>query len=182
VKRIGRWVLALALIQAALIGAYLLVEHRRASSRSRALGTEPPRPIDLPLPPLTLERPDGSRFPLRPSGRPTLIHVWATWCPPCRAELPGLLELEARGEVAVVAVALDPRWEDVARFLGDTGGSSEVFLAASPEVERSLGVSDLPVTFLLAETGRLALRFDGARDWTDQAFLRRHLADRAGGR
>lgn len=180
-RRTGRWVMAVALAQASLIGLYWLVEHQRAPSTVESLGTAPPQRIDMAMPTLTIRRRDGGSVELPSSGRRTLVHVWATWCPPCRAELPSLLELQSQHEVAVVAIALDESWDEVERFLGDVD-SSKVVLAASEDVERALGVRDLPVTFLLEENGRLALRFDGARDWTDEAFVQTYIEEHGGDR
>lgn len=170
----ARWVLGIAILQAALLGTYWLVEHQRTEKTDESLGIEPPQRVDMPMPSLTVIRRDGSRGDLQTGGRRTLVHLWATWCPPCRAELPGLLDLPARHDVAVVAVALDPSWDDVARFLGDMG-SSRVVLATGEDVERAFGVRTLPVTFLVEPNGRIVRRFDGARDWADESFVQANL-------
>jgi thiol-disulfide isomerase/thioredoxin len=98
-------------------------------------------------------RREGSRSEFLSSGRRTLVHLWATWCPPCRAELPGLLEVSSRHDVAPNAVALDPSWDEVEGYLGDMDTSS-VVLTTSEDVERELGVPKLPVTFLVEADGR----------------------------
>lgn len=170
-SRTVRWVLAVITGQAALIGIYWLVEHRMAHdpNAARRLGTEPGQPVDIAVPPLTVRRRDGSSVELRSRGRATLVHVWATWCPPCRAELPGLLELPAAHAVDVVAIALDKDWDAVDQFLGRLDAAN-VFLADG-DVEHALGVRSLPVTFLLRDDNRVTLRFDGARDWTSKSFI-----------
>ena len=180
-KRSTRWVLAAVALQAALFGLYWLVEQQRNSEADPSLETDPPQRVDMALPPLTIHQRDGSTVDLRLSSRPTLVHVWATWCPPCRAELPGLLELPTDHAVDVAAIALDEGWPDVDRFLGGID-SSNVLLGDSDEMERALGVRQLPVTFLLQANGRIVLRFDGARDWTDEAFVKTYLEDTIVGR
>jgi cytochrome c biogenesis protein CcmG, thiol:disulfide interchange protein DsbE len=117
---------------------------------------------------------------LASTGRTTLVHVWATWCPPCRQELPGLLAVPSEYDVDVIAIALDKNWADVDRHL-DGLDASGVFLGDSESVKRSLVVSTLPVTFILRQD-QVALRFDGARDWTDRAFLKRWLGESTGER
>lgn len=174
--RSARWVLAIALLQAALVGVYWHVEHQRDSESQQRLGTEPPQRLDRPVPSLAVVHRDGSRGELRPLRRRTLVHVWATWCPPCRAELPGLLAVPSQHDVDVVVIALDRSWGDVDRFLGDLDASS-IVLAPSEDVARALGVRTLPVTFLVEADGRLALRFDGARDWADEEFVRSYVAE-----
>jgi hypothetical protein len=84
--------------------------------------------------------------------------------------------MQSRHGVDVVAIALDQSWDEVDRFLGNRN-SSNVGLAESEDVERALSVRTLPVTFLVEADGRLVLRFDGARDWTDQAFVRTYLRE-----
>jgi thiol-disulfide isomerase/thioredoxin len=180
-SRTARWVLAIAALQAALVGVYWLVEHQRAPKANDSLGTEPPQRVDVPMPSLTVARRRESRSELLSPQRRTLVHVWATWCPPCRAELPGLLAVPSQHDLDVVAVALDRSWNDVDRFLGDMNAPN-IVLAGSEDVERALGVRTLPVTFLVEADGRLTLRFDGARDWTDEAFVRTYLEERVDGR
>lgn len=171
-KRPACLVVAVLAVQAMLTGVYWLVEHGRVPERAehRSLGTEPPQRVDLAVPQLDVRKRDGSRVDLRAPLRPTLVHFWATWCPPCRAELPGLLALPDEHSVDVMAVALDDDWADVERFL-DGLPMSGVLLGEASEAERVLGVRTLPVTFLVQPNGRISLRFDGARDWTDVAFL-----------
>jgi thiol-disulfide isomerase/thioredoxin len=120
---------------------------------------------------LSLRVRGGDRLDLRGLARPTLLHFWATWCAPCRVELPGLLALPETHPVQVVAVALDRDWADVEQFLGGREFSN-VYLADAAEVETALGVQTLPVTYLVQPGGQLRLRFDGARDWTDTRFVR----------
>jgi thiol-disulfide isomerase/thioredoxin len=175
-NRTLRSVLAIVTVQATLVGVFWLVEHQRAPKIAESLGTEPPQPVDVPMPALSVVRRDGSRGELPSSGRRTLMHVWATWCPPCRAELPGLLDMQPKHGVDVVAIALDQSWGDVEGFLGDID-LSNVVLAAGGDVERALGIRSLPVTFLVEADGRVSLRFDGTRDWTDQAFVRAYIEE-----
>lgn len=180
-SRAARWVLAMAALQAALVGVYWLVEHQRAPKTDESLGTDPPQRVDMPMPSLTVARRGGNRSELLSPQRRTLVHVWATWCPPCRAELPGLLAVPSQHDVDVIAVTLDQSWDDLDRFLGDMK-ASDIVLAGSEDVERALGVRTLPVTFLVEAGGRLTLRFDGARDWTDKAFVGTYLEERFDGR
>lgn len=170
--RSSRVLLAVVAAQAALLGAYWLVERARSPERGpeAQLGTAPPLEVTGQAPQLSIRGRAGTAYDLRMIERPTLVHFWATWCPPCRAELPGLLALPASHPVDVVAVALDREWAVVDRFLGGRRPAT-VFLGDSAEVERALGVRTLPVTYLLGPGGQLRLRFDGARDWTDAAFL-----------
>lgn len=177
-NRTARIIAAIVVAQAALFCAYFLVERRRAADAiaEPALSTAPPVPVDGRVQPLTLTTRDGERVDLRALDQPALLHFWATWCAPCRAELPGLLALSERDGVTVLAVALDEDWADVDRFL-DGRRSSSVLLGDSAEVENAFGVRSLPVSYLVDPGGRLRLRFDGARAWHDASFVRRWIID-----
>lgn len=178
-SRSARWLLTMITIQAVLLGVYWIVERQRVlePGAAGALGIEPPQRVEMSMPPLTLGRPDGSTARMWPPARPTLVHVWATWCPPCRAELPALLALPKERAVDVVAIALDKDWAAVERFLGGQA-ASRVFLGDGAEVERVLGVRSLPVTFLLTPgESRVGLRFDNTRDWANESFVERWLDD-----
>lgn len=178
-KRGLHLVAAVIATQAAAIVVYKLVEHQRITGRSASarLGRDPPEPVDLAMPGLVLRKRDGERVVFRAPARSTLLHFWATWCPPCRAELPGLLALPDEHPLDVVAVALDDDWANVERFL-EGRSMSDVRLGDAREARRALGVRSLPVTFLVEPSGRISLWFAGARDWTDAAFLRTWLENR----
>ncbi|WP_437971980.1 TlpA disulfide reductase family protein [Sorangium sp. So ce260] len=160
----------LMFLQALAVGLYWVVEHRRDPgtpgrpfAHEQLAGAEP-------APDEVLTRPDGSELRLSSlRGRTVLLHLWATWCAPCRAELPALLalgrELQRDGRVELVAVSVDDSWEVVRAFF-DGEVPPEVVRAGSPALGRRLGVSTLPDTFLVRPDGTMALRFTGARDWS----------------
>ncbi len=175
-SRPARIVVALIVVQAALLAGYWLVERRRSQTTGEdaALSTAPARRLEVQAQPLKLWPRHGDPVDLRTLRRPTLVHFWATWCPPCRAELPGLLALPDKRPVDVLAVALDKEWADVDRFL-DGRDSAGVLLADHAEVGRAFDVHTLPVTFLVGAGGKLRLRFDGARDWADPVFVGRWI-------
>lgn len=175
-----RVIIGVFLVQAALAGVYWLVENRRSGDGpSEPLNTSPPVQVEGHIEGVSVRTFDGALVDLPSLERPTLIHFWATWCPPCRVELPGLLRLPDEQPFDVLAIALDRDWADVERFLGRRP-SSRVLLGDAAEVEKRVGVRSLPVTYLVGPGGRLRLRFDGARDWTDPVFLTTWLVQPGG--
>ena len=171
-NRSARILVAVVAAQAALIGAWWGVEQSRSPHALVApeLSTAQPQLMAGHVRRLSIRTRDGGDFDLGTLSRPTLLHFWATWCPPCRAELPGLLALPDSHQVGVLAVALDKRWADIDRFF-DGRVPAAVLLADAAEIERVFSIRTLPVTFLVKPGGELRLRFDGARDWTDRAFV-----------
>ena len=97
-------------------------------------------------------------------GKPVLVNFWATWCPPCKDELPALLDFAAEAEARVLAVSLDPDWDAVRRFLGPDL-PPPVLRADSDTVAQAFDVRSLPVTFVIDAGGQLKLRLDGPRGW-----------------
>ena len=123
------------------------------------------------LPAAVLERPDRSLVRTESlRGRPVLLHFWATWCPPCRTELPSLLALERTRPIGVVALTLDPEWSRLTSYFGGRI-PKQVVREPGGGLKRAFRVDTLPETYLLDARGIPRLRFRGARDWTSRAAL-----------
>jgi thiol-disulfide isomerase/thioredoxin len=92
-------------------------------------------------------------------GRVVLVNFWATWCPPCRVEMPALQSMAARHREAglvVLGLSVDrgPA-DDVRRFLAERGIDYPVAIVG-PEVERAFGgVRGYPTSFLVDRTGKV---------------------------
>jgi thiol-disulfide isomerase/thioredoxin len=109
----------------------------------------------------------GQRVVPARSGRFQLVHFWATWCPPCRKELPTLLEMAARNRhrFQVWAITTDHDWRAVRQFIeGDV--PSVVVRDPSGAASRSYGVTGLPDSYLVDPRGRIRARFSGAQNWS----------------
>jgi thiol-disulfide isomerase/thioredoxin len=169
-RRIGvvAVVASLLAIQLVLVIAWRWRTTRVHDGRELAAGD----PADGgPAPPLRLEREDGSTTALAvlAAGRPLLVHFWATWCPPCRAELPGLLAFRrSHPEVAVVVVAVDDDWPSIRRFLRREP-RTETFRPARRDEVLAWGTSALPETWLVDSHGRRVRRWRGAQAWTSES-------------
>lgn len=164
---------ALVAAQALMIGIWYAVERGRApraepGGRSTVVARSTTQ-MNRPSPELDLRRRNATEFQLSETrGSPLVLHFWATWCPPCREELPALLDYAAEGDLPVLAVSLDPNWGAVRRFLG-SDPPPPVVLAEASDVEEAFDVRSLPVTFVVDAGGTLRLRLDGPRDWSAPA-------------
>ena len=110
-------------------------------------------------------------------GGAVLIVFWATWCPPCREELPGLRAL-AKSPPSRMAILTFGEDEDETPVREFFGGAPPLELGYRRDIERraanAFGVDVLPAAFLIVD-GRLVARFSGPRDWNSRE-MRRLLA------
>jgi len=132
------------------------------------LPTVPARPVAS----VTFEDGDGRPVTLEAfRGRPVLVNVWATWCPPCREELPSLDRLktiaEREGVFDVVAISVDRvSLEQLRSFLSVNGVAGlGLYRGDSDAVLRALRVPGLPTTVLLDAQGREVARLLGPTAW-----------------
>jgi thiol-disulfide isomerase/thioredoxin len=109
-------------------------------------------------------------------GKAVLVNLWATWCGPCREEMPTLDRLQAKlgGETfEVIALSVDRGGpERVADFLAEIGTSHlTVYLADMAAVRRTVGVIGLPTTLLLDPEGREVHRVVGPAQWDNPEMI-----------
>lgn len=154
-------------LQLAAIGIYRAVETSREPASARVSFKTQPMAAEQ-VPPLVGKRSDGSELRLAwPSQRMQIVHFWATWCEPCRDELPSLLafarDMRERG-LEVVAVAVDDDWKDIHAFFGGTV-PQEVVIPTDATIHKRFGASSLPDSYLVDRSGKLVERYHGARDW-----------------
>lgn len=100
-------------------------------------------------------------------GRAVLINFWASWCEPCRAEMPSLQALAEQnsGKLVVLAVNLKESEPTISRFAQRTGLSLPVVRDADGALARAWGVSVYPSTVLIDARGRVTSVVRGEVDW-----------------
>lgn len=124
----------------------------------------------------TFKEPGGFLFDAE--GRPTtlgpklapvsLVHFWATWCPPCRDEIPSLQrlakDLSTREDFELVMVAVADETQKAKVFLGDWG--TMALYDPNWDVAKRYGTDKLPETYLVVR-GEVVKKFVGQTDWDD---------------
>jgi peroxiredoxin len=106
-------------------------------------------------------------------GKVVLVNFWATWCPPCRKEMPSMERLWKRlADKGFVVYALDvgESADDVESFVFDHDLTFPVLLDKDAKTIRQWQVRGLPSSFLVDSQGRLAYKAIGERDWDDPAL------------
>ncbi|MFY9825346.1 MAG: TlpA disulfide reductase family protein [Thermoanaerobaculia bacterium] len=105
----------------------------------------------------------------------TLVHFWATWCPPCIQEVPALQRLArdfaGHEDFSVLMVAVSDSNGKVRAFLGR--GADMVLFDPNWEVANRYGTNKLPETYLVVK-GQVVRKFVGMTDW-DSAALRQEI-------
>ena len=117
--------------------------------------------------------PDLSGAPVRLSdheGKVILLNFWATWCPPCRAEMPSmetLYQAYRNQGLLILAISGDRTGRSVVKsFVQDRGVTFPILLDPDGEVFAQYGVRGLPTSYLLDRRRRVFSADVGARDWS----------------
>jgi peroxiredoxin len=127
-------------------------------------------PEALEAPDFTLPDVDGRPVRLRDlRGKLVFLNFWATWCPPCRLEMPGmerLYQIFKQTAFAMLAVSIDRQGvEAVKPFMEELHLTFPALLDPQSEVARQYGLRGLPTTYLIDPEGRLIGAAVGGRDW-----------------
>lgn len=101
-------------------------------------------------------------------GELLFINFWATWCPPCVAEMPGLQDLytDYGDKVTFMFVARDKK-ERVTQFLENKGYDIPVYFE-NGLVPRKIYYGGLPTTFVISKDGRIVVSEVGSADWNSE--------------
>lgn len=166
-RRVAGGLAGLAALQVSAYLTYRFVSGRRAQPPSKAFAYE--SAAGKSVSDLVLEAADGRALPLSEQlGRPVILHFWATWCAPCRAELPTLLAAFENGTEGkaprLLLVSVDENWDTIRHYFG---GALPKPVVRDPHSRgrRHLGVTTLPETLLLRADGQALARVRGARNW-----------------
>ncbi len=98
-------------------------------------------------------------------GKVVVLDFWATWCPPCKREIPDFIDLQRKygpQGLQIVGIALDEP-EKVADFVRQNGMDYPVLMGSDEVAARYGGIEGIPTTFLIDRDGKIVNRFEGFR-------------------
>lgn len=105
-------------------------------------------------------------------GKRVFINLWATWCPPCRAEIPSIQKLYAKtdkNKTVFVMLSLDNNFETAKQFAERTKLDIPIYYPAG-NLPALFNVESIPITFIFNENGELIHRQEGAADYNTNFF------------
>ncbi|HEX5385560.1 MAG TPA: TlpA disulfide reductase family protein [Gemmatimonadales bacterium] len=120
-------------------------------------------------------------------GAVTLVNIWATWCVPCKVEMPSMeklyRDLGPRG-LKIAAVSIDEGDPtDVRNFAAQLGLSFDILQDRTTGIQQAYQTTGVPESFLLNRDGVIVKRVIGAHDWNsdvNRGLVERLLAERGG--
>ena len=116
----------------------------------------------------TASRPGETQTLSALKGKVIFLNFWATWCGPCREEMPSMEVLYNRFKdkgLEILAVNCEESQEDVTAFMKDYRLTFPALLDGDGRVNNSYGIQAIPTTFLIDRNGRIILRLVGSIDW-----------------
>jgi len=135
---------------------------QKRPSKSQAPGNRPMAPL------FSATDINGRKLELADyKGKVILLDFWATWCGPCRIEIPGLVQLQERYRdqgLVVIGVSMDDSVEPVRDFYREFSMNYAVVMGESRITELYGGIIGLPTTFLIGRDGRIYSKHMGATD------------------
>jgi peroxiredoxin len=171
-----QWTAVVGTVMALAFGLALAVKIRPQIDLL-AVGSRAP---DFPARDLTAQRP-ATLADLR--GKVVLLNVWATWCAPCRVEMPSMERLHrqfAGTDFQIVAVSVDKDGPEVVdAFVRELGLTFTIWHDPSGEVQRRYQTTGVPESFVIDRDGVIVKKVIGAAEWDGpvNATLIRRLLD-----
>lgn len=153
-----------------LIGIFFYLGSVLACNQGKSGNT---RPDSLPVVSLVNEKDqviDLSSF----KGKKVFVNLWATWCPPCVAEMPSIQALydQTRNtKTEFVMISLDKNFDIAKQWAGQKKYTLPLYFQ-SGELPESLQVAGIPTTFIFDETGKLIFTHVGAEDYSRPKFVK----------
>lgn len=151
------------------------------------MGSKPPQ-VTGPAPDFETETPKGEKGSLKDHrGKPVILTFWATWCEPCKKEMPEIqaaYEAHKNEELVVLAVNFGEKGENAQAFAEKMGLTFPILLDRRANIAERYGVVSLPVTFFIDRDGIIRERVFGGtltKESISDIFLRLKVGSEAQG-
>ena len=168
-----QWMLVAAILGGLAVGGFVLAH----TDNGGVVGVDTVAPDYR-----TLDLIHGDTVSLRQKykGQVTLVNIWATWCAPCREEMPSMEALykdyQARGfKIAAVSID-DGSHQQVLDFVHQYGLTFDILQDQSMAIQGVYQTTGVPESFLLDRDGKIVRRLIGSHDWN--SAINRDLIDR----
>jgi thiol-disulfide isomerase/thioredoxin len=135
---------------------------------SQALNPTQQASYDIPLTKLNGEKTNIAKF----AGKVVFVNLWATWCPPCIAEMPSIQKLYKQvdtTQVKFVMISLDEEPEKAKKFIARKEYTFPVY-RLQQEVPADFATSSIPTTFVIAPNGKIVMRKEGMAKYNTADF------------
>jgi thiol-disulfide isomerase/thioredoxin len=131
--------------------------------------------IDQPVPDIEIQSMSGDLVHINQmQGKPVLVNFWATWCIPCKLEMPIIQTYATQysSELIVLPVNVDDELPEIQKFIDDLGLTMPVYLDPGGKAEKAFRVIGFPSTFIINRDGILKTRHVGVVSETQlQSYL-----------
>jgi len=153
-----------------LVGIYFAGRRNAQKPKAAASGNAAPD--------FTVTDIDGKKLALSDfKGKVVLLNFWATWCAPCRAEIPAFVEMQQKNGpqgFQVIGISMDDEAKPVREFYQKFNMNYPVAIGDDKLAQSFGGVLGLPISFLIDREGRIAAKYIGA---ADVAVIEKTVAD-----
>jgi peroxiredoxin len=172
-NRLSRCLLIVTVLCATLIALGPPPARSQAKIDYKVVPILQPMKDNAPTPDFTLATPEGKKLSLKDlRGKVVLLNFWASWCVPCREEMPAMEKLYQefkQKNFVVLAVAVKDRKQDAVDFVKELKLSYPIALDPDAQVGTLYGAWGLPATYLIGPKGEGLARGWGPAEWYNQA-------------
>jgi thiol-disulfide isomerase/thioredoxin len=130
-----------------------------------------------PAPAFTLKDLEGREVKLADlKGKVVIVNFWATWCPPCREEIPSMMQLNqamAGKPFQMLAISINEGGaQEVATYFKQSGNNLPALLDPTQQVAKRYGITGVPESFVIDKQGVILKKVVGGVNWSDPAAIK----------
>jgi cytochrome c biogenesis protein CcmG/thiol:disulfide interchange protein DsbE len=110
-------------------------------------------------------------------GHLTIVHFWATWCPPCVEEIPALSRFwdryRGRSDIKLYSISVDKDWKTIDDFNRKNPNDLPLYRDLDAKTAKRFGTTQYPETYIVNSSGRVIYRVQGGVEWNDGSVQQR---------